>query len=302
MSSVFVSYRRSDSTPYAVSLAEALRQALGNMNVFLDTTGISIGEVFPNRLRRELEGARACIIVIGPDWLRAPDQDGRRRIDDATDWVHQEVRFALEREVAVPVLVHGATLPAASALPEPLKALATTNAATLRDDHQVQDLRRFVAEFCERFDFPLVKPDILWPQPDKRAQALGEDEIKTWIASRRSAGAEAKSPSGSSWSLVPWIREGESEDGICLLRSYRFRTFEDAVHFMSTAARFITRTEHHPAWTNIWRTVTVRLTTFDIGHKPSVYDQRLAEYLDDLYREYQPDGPGARASPSGPQA
>src|SRR5262245_8521566 len=128
MSSVFVSYRRTDSTPYAVSLATALRQALGSMNVFLDKTGMLIGEPFPERLEREIKEARVCIIVIGPDWLRAADKDGRRRIDDPEDWVHREVSLALERKIAAPVLVHGATMPAAKALPKRLKALAQCNA------------------------------------------------------------------------------------------------------------------------------------------------------------------------------
>ena len=39
MRAVFISYRRTDSTPYAVSLARALRQALGSPNVFLDQKG-----------------------------------------------------------------------------------------------------------------------------------------------------------------------------------------------------------------------------------------------------------------------
>ena len=100
---------------------------------------------------------------------------------------------------------------------------------------------------------------------------------------------------------MPWTKDGDEEDGTALLRSYRFRSFEDAIHFMATASRFIVRTEHHPAWANIWRTVTVRLTTFDIGHKPSVFDSRLAEYLDDLYREYATAAPELLARPSGPR-
>src|ERR1044071_1272667 len=127
MISVFISYRRSDSTPYAVSLAAALRQALGDTNVFLDTVGIAIGEPFPERLLNELKGARACFVVIGPDWLRSSDQHSRRRIDDPDDWVHREVKFAVDHGIAVPLRVGGAPPPSAGALPEPLRGLATAN-------------------------------------------------------------------------------------------------------------------------------------------------------------------------------
>ena len=45
--------------------------------------------------------------------------------------------------------------------------------------------------------------------------------------------------------------------------------------------------DHHPDWENIWRTITVWLTTWDLGHLPSIYDIELAEYLDQLYLEYE---------------
>jgi pterin-4a-carbinolamine dehydratase len=72
-----------------------------------------------------------------------------------------------------------------------------------------------------------------------------------------------------------------------LMRTYEFESFYDAVHFMNSAARFIDRIDHHPEWTNIWRTIVVYLTTWDIGHKPSMLDVDLAAYLDGLYREYE---------------
>jgi pterin-4a-carbinolamine dehydratase len=64
----------------------------------------------------------------------------------------------------------------------------------------------------------------------------------------------------------------------------------------------VTLKEHHPAWENIWRNVMVRLTTFDIGNQPSVSDIRLAEYLDELYRQYQPQSAETPGHPSGPSA
>ena len=73
-----------------------------------------------------------------------------------------------------------------------------------------------------------------------------------------------------------------------LMRTYEFASFEDAIHFISTAARHISKVDHHPDWENIWRTITVWLTTWDIGHKPSTYDVELAHYLNKLYKDYEP--------------
>jgi pterin-4a-carbinolamine dehydratase len=41
-----------------------------------------------------------------------------------------------------------------------------------------------------------------------------------------------------------------------------------------------------PDWQNIWVSLRVWLTTWDIGHRPSFKDIRLAEYLEKLYRDY----------------
>jgi pterin-4a-carbinolamine dehydratase len=70
------------------------------------------------------------------------------------------------------------------------------------------------------------------------------------------------------------------------MRTFEFESFHDLIHFMNTAARFIDRIDHHPEWTNIWRTLVVYLTTWDIGFKPSMLDVDLAAYLDDLYKNY----------------
>jgi pterin-4a-carbinolamine dehydratase len=73
---------------------------------------------------------------------------------------------------------------------------------------------------------------------------------------------------------------------IGLVRTYIFVSFEDAMHFMQTASRYISRAEHHPEWENVWVSVRVWLTSWDIGHRPSLKDVALAEQLDKLYENY----------------
>jgi 4a-hydroxytetrahydrobiopterin dehydratase len=87
------------------------------------------------------------------------------------------------------------------------------------------------------------------------------------------------------WNIEEW--HADNKDKIDFARDYMFESFDDALHFMNTASRFISLTDHHPEWTNIWRTVRVRLTTFDIGFKPTMLDVDLASYLDDLHESYQ---------------
>jgi pterin-4a-carbinolamine dehydratase len=67
---------------------------------------------------------------------------------------------------------------------------------------------------------------------------------------------------------------------------FEFSSFEDAIEFMQTASGHISEVDHHPRWENIWRTVTVWLSTWDIGHKVSRLDLELAQYFEALWARY----------------
>jgi pterin-4a-carbinolamine dehydratase len=71
-----------------------------------------------------------------------------------------------------------------------------------------------------------------------------------------------------------------------LKRVYEFRSFEDSIVFMNSAVKHISVVQHHPRWENLWRTITVWLTTWDIGHRPSIFDVQLARHLDDMFLDY----------------
>jgi 4a-hydroxytetrahydrobiopterin dehydratase len=65
-----------------------------------------------------------------------------------------------------------------------------------------------------------------------------------------------------------------------LCRSYRFAGFRQAIAFMSAAAAEIDRLDHHPEWSNVYATVSVRLTTHDAGEVVTARDAELARLLD----------------------
>lgn len=93
----------------------------------------------------------------------------------------------------------------------------------------------------------------------------------------------------SAWKLVhrpsDRAKTGQAAE---LHRQFTFESFEDALHFMMTASRRIVLMDHHPEWLNSYRSVSVWLTTWEIGYKPSPLDVELASYLDDLYISYKP--------------
>jgi hypothetical protein len=133
---IFISYRRTDSSGDAGRLEADLSRRLGN-RIFMDVSDIRAGEDFVRTIDDELRSCGAVLAVIGPRWaesFREPRRD--------PDYVHLELRQSLAHEgvTVIPVLVHGALVPAAADLPDDLRALVNRQAVSLRGDRWEDDV------------------------------------------------------------------------------------------------------------------------------------------------------------------
>lgn len=141
---VFISYRRDDAGANAGRLFDWLVRQFGGKQVFLDTSRIALGDDFEQVLRQRLGQADVVLVVIGPRWLDIANAQGRR-LDQTDDYVRMEVAAALAADKRIiPVLVGGASMPAADDLPEVLGDLSRHNAAELRDAGFEQDFDQLV--------------------------------------------------------------------------------------------------------------------------------------------------------------
>jgi hypothetical protein len=142
---IFLSYRRGDVAGHAGRLADALRQRLGARSVFQDVTAIAPGQDFTAALDHALDDSDVVLAVIGPGWLTAATPQGTPRLLEADDYVRLELARALNRTVRViPVLVGGASLPAATDLPDELRGLVQRQAVVLHDETWHQDVEGLV--------------------------------------------------------------------------------------------------------------------------------------------------------------
>ena len=146
---IFISYRREDTRWFATLLTSRLRSAFPVLDTFLDVDSIEPGLPFPETLERTLGSCRLQFVLIGPRWLKAQDEAGRRRLDQPGDWVRQEIEWALERGVrVVPVFVEFSKALLPDQLPEKIGSLAQNHAIKIEyEDHdrgldQIQGLVR----------------------------------------------------------------------------------------------------------------------------------------------------------------
>jgi tetratricopeptide (TPR) repeat protein len=151
---IFISYRRADSEGYAGRLFDRLSSHFGARNIFMDVAAIEAGVDFAKEIEQAVRGCDVLLALIGPQWLIVKDGQGNLRLEDPGDYVRLEIATALGRGIRViPVLLQGAPMPGANALPEDLKALAMRNAITLSatgfhtdTDRLVEAIERALAE------------------------------------------------------------------------------------------------------------------------------------------------------------
>ncbi|MFE1203646.1 toll/interleukin-1 receptor domain-containing protein [Streptomyces sp. NPDC058762] len=141
MTGIFINYRTGDGERAPELIDRELVSAFGKKRVFRDRRSIREGVDFPEKLRRELNGCTVLLAVIGRRWLDIRDAEtGMRRIDMPNDYVHDEIKTALDLEkIVIPVLLD-ASLPAAKDLPPDIAGLATQQVAHLREGYSHHDL------------------------------------------------------------------------------------------------------------------------------------------------------------------
>ncbi|WP_431825273.1 4a-hydroxytetrahydrobiopterin dehydratase [Burkholderia sp. F1] len=272
----FISYRRADSSAASRWLAQSVARTFGAQRVFIDTESIRTSDDWVERINEALSSATLLVPVMGAAWFSVADKYNRRRIDNEDDWVRREIRYALDSKLAImPVLLSGTRMPEPLAFPESIAKLSRFRAAELRDDHWESDLRLLLARM-EELGFRRVSTNpARYPSPRVSLRDLTEGELRVALNSL------------PEWKCVssdfPGMHGVQSYE---LYRAFEFASFEDAMAFMNAAVPEISRRQHHPRWENVWRTVSVWLSTWDIGHKPSELDVALADYLDNLAARY----------------
>ena len=83
--------------------------------------------------------------------------------------------------------------------------------------------------------------------------------------------------------LEPLLEEGWTllEDRDAIHKTFKFKDFTEAFGWMTRAALWAEKWNHHPEWQNTYNTVEVTLTTHDVDGLSSL-DAKLARKMDSL--------------------
>src|SRR3954463_12985187 len=104
-----------------------------------------------------------------------------------------------------------------------------------------------------------------------------EAKQETIMAERLSAEARKSALQG----LPGW---SEAKGGEAIARTFTFKDFNEAFGFMTRAALIAEKSDHHPEWRNVYKTVEVVLSTHDAGGV-TLRDIALATAMDGIARQ-----------------
>jgi hypothetical protein len=163
-SRVFISYRSSDGTDKATSLARDLDEIFGQAQVFLDKEDLPAGSRWRDEIARTLHGGPILLVLVTPNYLEARDEAGARCIERIDDPVRDELEAAVAANAhIIPLLCDGvAQTPAAADLPAPFDQLAERTWRRLRAYDWREDLARLADDLRGLGILPrpsLVAPD-----------------------------------------------------------------------------------------------------------------------------------------------
>lgn len=86
-------------------------------------------------------------------------------------------------------------------------------------------------------------------------------------------------------SLAGWH---EAQGGKAIGKTFAFKDFNEAFGFMVRAALVAEKMDHHPEWSNVYRTVKVELSTHDADGVTEL-DIALAAAMDAIAKQFGVD-------------
>ena len=156
--SIFICYRRADTSGEAVALSDKLNRRRG-FEVFKDVDSIRPGQDWLETVEESIEQCDVLLALIGPDWISSREDEGHGL--DENDHVRREIEAALARKKAIiPILFEQASMPRSEQLPDSLRPLLRRQSMRIRNSTFNRDLEVLVIQLrtIARLKSPTAQP------------------------------------------------------------------------------------------------------------------------------------------------
>jgi tetratricopeptide (TPR) repeat protein len=161
MPGIFISYRNIKRSYAPMLIDRELARRFGPGNVFQAGRSNLPATHVPSAIKQWLEHCTLLIALIDPPWAT----EDLRLLHNPKDWVRREIAYALEHgKTMLPVLLDGAEMPKAKALPGDIAALTHNIALRMESRTADTDLLRLIGE-VERLAPDLVLATLIDPEP-----------------------------------------------------------------------------------------------------------------------------------------
>ena len=266
---IFISYRRDDSRPFALLLKYELEKHLQFVRVFLDTSDIHPGDPFPEAIGRSIVEADVVLALIAGAWMPRRGQGPRA----GDDWVEKELVLALKGgTLIIPVRFSENVGFADFEITPSIQDVAKLSFATLVQETWAASVEQLIQRLVDRLQLKRHRTQNQYPTPSPskgRTQPFSDEMIHQIIAYEDLAG---------------WYVDNFSDPAKrCLVKEFRFDDFDGAFAFMKRVAEFCSVIEHHPIWDNLYNNVKIVLSTFDAQERVTFYDISLALFINKEY-------------------
>ncbi|MER7076869.1 TIR domain-containing protein [Saccharopolyspora kobensis] len=151
MPEIFVNYRTGDCEETAVAIEQGLSTRFGSERIFRASKSIRPGENYQTRLATASAAARALLVLIGPGWLDARDENGNPKLADENDWTRKEILNARESGARIIPILCGRKTDRLSAakLPAELRFLADLQSIVYDTGSAEADMDKIAAHLAE---------------------------------------------------------------------------------------------------------------------------------------------------------
>lgn len=277
----FLSYRREFTAPIALLLKSEIEKRMSFVRVYVDVAEMQIGEEFPERLQKMIDESHAVIALVGKNWM-ASASAGTPPPGQGEDWVVKEMEYAqsapwtappsevsdLTERLILPIFANCPGNFSQFVLPQGLDYLKKLHIQHIEYANWPALIGPVLDEIAERCHVMVRQIGDIRPkaQPSKaRTQPISDDELLRTLGYDDFEG----------W----YIDNFGFADAQYLVKKFEFQSFKQAMEFMAVAAEHCRLVKHHPEWRNVFKHVTVSLTTWDAGARITIYDLNVALFM-----------------------